>query len=84
MKLSFICLDIMPSMKKRNVLISALVFLVLLAVAAFLIFQQPALEPQEEEQATQELQNPIEDEIPDVNPTANTNPFGDTYKNPFE
>lgn len=70
-------------MKKRNMLISALMLLVLLAVAVFL-FRQPTPQPQEEEQATPESLNPIEDEIPDVNPTANTNPFSDTYKNPFK
>lgn len=70
-------------MKKTIVLVGVLIILAIFVVAVF-VFRQPAPQPQEEEQATQESQNPIEDEIPDVNPTANTNPFSDTYKNPFE
>lgn len=72
-------------MKKRIVLISALILLGLLTVLAFFFQQsQPKLEEEPNEVPTKETQNPIEDEIPDVNPTANTNPFSDTYKNPFE
>ena len=40
---------------------------------------QPAVE-----EAVDEAKNPIEGEIPDVNPAAKTNPFGGAYKNPFE
>lgn len=70
-------------MKKIIVLVSVLVILAILVVAVF-VFRQPTPQPQEEEPATQESRNPIEDEIPDVNPTANTNPFSGSYKNPFE
>lgn len=70
-------------MKKIIVLVSGLVILVILAVAVFL-FRQPTPQPQEEASTAQESSNPIEDEIPDVNPTANTNPFSGSYKNPFE
>lgn len=73
-------------MKKTITIIGALILLGLLAALLFFSFQQPKTELEEEpgEEPTEEAQNPIEDEIPDVNPTANTNPFSDTYKNPFE
>lgn len=70
-------------MKKIIVFVSALVIVAIFVVAVFL-FRQPTSQPQEEEQAAQERQNAIEDEIPDLNPTANTNPFSGSYKNPFE
>lgn len=70
-------------MKKIIVLVSALVILAILVVTIFLL--RPWVpQPQEEEQATPQTQNPIEDEIPDMNPTANTNPFSGSYKNPFK
>lgn len=73
-------------MKKTMAIISTLILLGLLATLMFFSFQKPEteLEKEPDEKSTQETQNPIEDEIPNVNPTANTNPFSDIYKNPFE
>ena len=48
---------------------------------------QPVVEEAVEEaveDAVAEVENPIEGEIPDINPAAKTNPFGDAYKNQFE
>lgn len=72
-------------MKKMIVFVSVFVLVMILAIVVVLFRQTP--EPQEEESTTQEtevISNPLEDEIQDVNPTANTNPFGDSYINPFE
>lgn len=51
----------------------------------------PAAETQKEPELQAETQTPeattaseIEEAIPDVSPTQNTNPFGDSYKNPFK
>lgn len=40
--------------------------------------------PAEEESIVPSTSEVIEDEIPELNPTANTNPFSGAYKNPFE
>lgn len=38
----------------------------------------------EEESIVPSTSEVVGDEIPELNPTANTNPFSDVYKNPFE
>lgn len=85
-------------MRKTVLILSSLIALVLLAW--FVLSRVSSPEPVEEageeevvleeeataavEEPVSEPENPIEGEIPDVNPAANTNPFGGAYKNPFE
>lgn len=72
-------------MRKTFLIISSLIAIALLAW--FVLSRVSSPEPVEEaviEEAVSESENPIEGEIQDVNPVANTNPFGGAYKNPFE
>jgi hypothetical protein len=84
-------------MKKSLVLIGSLIILVLLAwvlLARSPLSDTPPETAQEDTTATPEEayvqevvaepENPVEDQIPDINPAAKTNPFGGAYKNPFE
>ena len=69
-------------MRKLLLLFGALIVLILLAwgVLSLVSFPDEALQPEE----VPEAESSVEVEIPDVNPTSGTNPFEDSYKNPFE
>ncbi|GEM_PF-34592 len=70
------------SMRKLLYLLGALIVLILLAWGV-LSLVSPTQEVEPLEEVVQETTT-VEIEIPDVNPAAGTNPFGDSYKNPFE
>ncbi|MBI4438014.1 hypothetical protein HY631_03645 [Candidatus Uhrbacteria bacterium] len=62
-----------------------LIALAVIALALIVLFVFLRSAPEETPQAeTEEVVNPLEGDIPDTSPTQNTNPFSDTYKNPFE
>jgi len=70
----------------RIITLSVLCVVVLILIIFFTFFRSSLQKtPQETSQdETVQQANPLEDDIPDVSPTQNTNPFSDGYKNPFE
>lgn len=76
----------------KPVRITLLVLLVLaVSAGVWLVFLQPSedveppeTEPVVETQPEEAADHVIEDIVPDVSPTQGTNPFSETYKNPFQ
>ncbi len=78
-------------MKKILFLIPIIIVFALIVWISFSQFFGKKLEVLSEEESLvpsapviEPVTNPLEGEILDVNPATNTNPFSDTYKNPFE
>lgn len=77
--------------KYLRTLIALIVLLIVGGICLFIFYPQP--EPSEQEQTLSEDEQVSDTSaevsgsveiVPEASPTENTNPFEDTYKNPFE
>ncbi|MCR4313691.1 MAG: hypothetical protein NUV84_00385 [Candidatus Uhrbacteria bacterium] len=76
--------------KRLCTIVIVIAVFVVLAVVLVLFRQQQQAEDtqpgmtQEEAQVAPEVADTVTESIPQTSPTKNTNPFADSYKNPFE